>query len=309
MLRIRLVEMEIAKRYSEWKMRCPTHLSIGQELAGSVVGMLLNNDDYAVSSHRSHAHYLGKGGSLNQLIAELYGKETGCSGGRGGSMHLIDDSVGFKASSAIVGNSIPIGVGLGLSIQLKKSNQVSCIFFGDGATEEGVFYESLNFSAVRELPVLYICENNLYSVYSPLFVRQPNNRKIFEMVDAIGIESSHFEGNDSIEVYKAVQKVIKKIRSTGKPQFIEISTYRWLEHCGPNDDNNLGYRDIKEFELWKNNDPILNLESYLRSNEVLTDVLINSMKKEIEKELNEAFIFAENSSFPAQNTLHNFIYK
>lgn len=309
MLRIRLVEMEIAKRYSEWKMRCPTHLSIGQELAGAVVGMLLNNDDYAVSSHRSHAHYLGKGGSLNQLIAELYGKETGCSGGRGGSMHLIDDSVGFKASSAIVGNSIPIGVGLGLSIQLKKSNQVSCIFFGDGATEEGVFYESLNFSAVRELPILYVCENNLYSVYSPLSVRQPNNRKIFEMVDAIGIESSHFEGNDSIEVYKAVEKVIKKIRSTGKPQFIEISTYRWLEHCGPNDDNDIGYRDIKEFELWKNNDPILNLESYLRSNEVLTDVLVNRMKKEIEKELNEAFIFAENSSFPAQNTLHNFIYK
>ena len=125
MLRIRLVEMEIAKRYSEWIMRCPTHLSIGQELAGSVVGMLVNDNDYAVSSHRSHAHYLGKGGSLNQLIAELYGKETGCSGGRGGSMHLIDDSVGFKASSAIVGNSIPIGVGLGLSIQLNKSNQIS----------------------------------------------------------------------------------------------------------------------------------------------------------------------------------------
>ncbi len=309
MLRIRLVEMEIAKRYSEWKMRCPTHLSIGQEIAGSVVGMLVNDNDYAVSSHRSHAHYLGKGGNLNQLIAELYGKETGCSGGRGGSMHLIDDSVGFKASSAIVGNSIPIGVGLGLSIQLNKSNQISCIFFGDGATEEGVFYESLNFSAVRELPILYICENNLYSVYSPLSVRQPNKRKIFEMVDSIGIESNHFEGTDSIEVYKAVEKVIKKIRSKGKPQFIEISTYRWLEHCGPNDDNDIGYRDTKEFEMWKNNDPILNLERYLKSNEVLTDVLINSMKKEIEKEINEAFIFAENSSFPAQNTLYDFIYK
>jgi pyruvate dehydrogenase E1 component alpha subunit len=301
--------MEIAKRYSEWKMRCPTHLSIGQELAGSVVGMLVNNNDYAVSSHRSHAHYLGKGGSLNQLIAELYGKETGCSGGRGGSMHLIDDSVGFKASSAIVGNSIPIGVGLGLSIQLNKSNQISCIFFGDGATEEGVFYESLNFSAVRKLPVLFICENNLYSVYSPLSIRQPNNRKIFEMADAIGIESNHFEGTDSIEVFKGVEKVIKKIRSSGRPQFIEISTYRWLEHCGPNDDNNIGYRDSKEFEMWKNNDPILNLESYLKSNNVLTDLLINSMKKEIEKEINEAFIFAENSSFPAKDTLTDFIYK
>jgi len=309
MLRIRLVEMEIAKRYSEWKMRCPTHLSIGQEIAGSVVGMLVNNHDYAVSSHRSHAHYLGKGGSLNQLIAELYGKETGCSGGRGGSMHLIDDSVGFKASSAIVGNSIPIGVGLGLSIQLNKSNQISCIFFGDGATEEGVFYESLNFSAVRKLPVLFICENNLYSVYSPLSIRQPNNRKIFEMADAIGIESNHFEGTDSIEVFKGVEKVIKKIRSSGRPQFIEISTYRWLEHCGPNDDNNIGYRDSKEFEMWKNNDPILNLESYLKSNNVLTDLLINSMKKEIEKEINEAFIFAENSSFPAKDTLTDFIYK
>ena len=309
MLRTRLVEMEIARRYSEWKMRCPTHLSIGQELAGSVVGMILNNDDYAVSSHRSHSHYLGKGGNLNHFIAELYGKETGCSGGRGGSMHLIDDSVGFKASSAIVGNSIPIGVGLALSIQLNKSNQVSCIYFGDGATEEGVFYESLNFSAVRGLPVLYICENNLYSVYSSLSDRQPKNRKIFEMVKAIGIDSNHIDGNDAIEAYKVVNEIVDKIRTTGKPQFIEISTYRWMEHCGPNYDNDIGYRKLKEFEKWKNDDPISNLENYLKENKVITDLYIKNISKEIDTEIQQAFTFAEDSDFPAEDSLYDYIYE
>ncbi len=309
MLRTRLVEMEIARRYSEWKMRCPTHLSIGQEMAGSVVGMILNNDDYVVSSHRSHAHYLGKGGNLNHFIAELYGKETGCSGGRGGSMHLIDDSVGFKASSAIVGNSIPIGVGLALSIQLNQTNQISCIYFGDGATEEGVFYESLNFSAVRALPVLYICENNLYSVYSSLSDRQPKNRKIFEMVKAIGIDSHHIDGNDAIEAYRVVNEIAEKIRTTGKPQFIEISTYRWMEHCGPNYDNDIGYRELKEFEKWKNDDPIRNLENCLKENKVITDLYIKNISKEIGAEIQQAFTFAEDSDFPAEDSLYDYIYE
>jgi len=305
MLRIRMVEEEIANRYSEWKMRCPTHLSIGQEGVAVAIGTLLRDDDYVVSTHRSHAHYLGKGGDLNRMIAELYGKETGCSGGRGGSMHLIDESVGFKGSTAIVGNTMPIGVGLALSIQLNTGDQVSCIYIGDGSTEEGVFYESVNFAAVRGLPVLFVCENNFYSVYSPLSVRQPKNRKIHEMVQALGIESNAGDGNNTDEICKLGAEAIDKIRETGQPQFLEFSTYRWREHCGPNYDNDIGYRSEDEFETWKKKDPLLFLKNQLG----IDDAENNEIKEVIKNEINDAFEFAENSAFPDIDTMHNNIYK
>ena len=156
MYRIRSVEEEISKRYYEGKMRCPTHLSIGQEAVPAAFSKIALKSDFAVSSHRGHAHYLAKGGDLKSMIAEIYGKETGCSKGKGGSMHLIDLSVNFMGTSAIVGNSIPMGVGLGLSAKVKKTKQVSFIFFGDGAIEEGVFYESINFATLKKLPVVLL---------------------------------------------------------------------------------------------------------------------------------------------------------
>ena len=181
MKKIRLVEERIALEYPKNEIRCPTHLSIGQEGVPAALSIALNNADYAVSTHRGHAHYLSKGGNLNKMIAEIYGKKSGCSGGKGGSMHLIDKDVGFMGTSAIVGNSIPVGVGLGLALKLNKTKNVSCIFLGDGAIEEGSFYESLNFAVLKELPIIFICENNLYSVYSPLSVRQPKNRNIRDL--------------------------------------------------------------------------------------------------------------------------------
>lgn len=305
MLRIRMVEEEIASRYSEWKMRCPTHLSIGQEGVAAGIGMLLRDDDFVVSTHRSHAHYLGKGGDLKRMIAELYGKETGCSGGRGGSMHLIDESVGFKGSTAIVGNTMPIGVGLALSIQLNGGDQISCIYIGDGSTEEGVFYESVNFAAVRGLPVLFLCENNFYSVYSSLSVRQPKNRKIHKMVESLGIESHSGDGNNADDVCCLGKEAIDKIRQTGQPQFLEFSTYRWREHCGPNFDNDIGYRSVEEFEVWKKKDPLLFLQNMLNIDEVKN----NKIKEVIKNEINDAFEFAESSAFPAKDTLYHNIYK
>ena len=305
MLRIRMVEEEIASRYSQNKMRCPVHLSIGQEGVAAGIGMLLRDDDFVVSTHRSHAHYLGKGGNLNKMIAELYGKETGCAGGRGGSMHLIDESVSFKGSTAIVGNTMPIGVGLGLSIQLNKGDQVSCVYVGDGSIEEGVFYESVNFAAVRGLPVLFVCENNFYSVYSSLKVRQPINRKIYEMVGALGIESTAGDGNNVDDICRLGKEAIGKIRETGQPQFIEFSTYRWREHCGPNFDNDIGYRSEVEFEAWKEKDPLLLLKNQLG----ITEAGNNQELEVIRNEINSAFEFAESSAFPDKNTLYNFIYK
>ena len=211
-------EEEIAARYSEWKMRCPTHLSIGQEAVAAAVGKVLRRDDFAVSGHRAHAHYLGKGGNLPAMIAELYGKATGCSRGRGGSMHLIDLSVGFEGSTAIVANSIPVGVGLALAAKLKNTGQVSCIFFGDGAVEEGVFYESVNFAAVKKLPVLFLCENNLYSVYTPLHIRQPAVRKIHAMARGLGLESCDGDGNDVESVYQITADAVNRLRRASPPK-------------------------------------------------------------------------------------------
>lgn len=309
MKRIRAVEETIAERYSEWKMRCPTHLSIGQEAVGATIGMLLRNDDFAVSGHRAHAHYLGKGGDLKALIAELYGKATGCSSGKGGSMHLVDTDVGFMGSTAIVGNSIPVGVGLALSAQLHKTDQVSCAFFGDGAVEEGVFYESANFAIVRKLPVLFVCENNLYSVYSPWHVRQPIGRKIHEMVRAFGMAATACDGNDATKVYRLTKDVLHAIRHGSGPQFIEFSTYRWREHCGPNYDNDLGYRTEEEFLEWKALDPIPRLISRLGREGKISSSNLQRMDEEIQAEIDDAFCFAEESPFPDPEDAYRGVYK
>ena len=293
MLLIREVDEKIAEKYHEEQMRCPTHLSIGQECVPACLSLCSDKDDFAVSTHRGHAHYLGKGGDLRKMIAEIYGKSTGCSRGKGGSMHLIDLDVNFMGTSAIVGNSIPVGVGLGLSISLKKTQQISIIFLGDSAVEEGVFYESVNFAVVRKLPVLFLCENNLYSVYSPLSVRQPDNRKIHKMVEGLGISTSYADGNDTKATYDILSKTINGIRNGEGPHFIEFSTYRWREHCGPNFDNDIGYRTEKEFLEWKKLDPLKSLQKIINQEDK-----INQIKNEIDNQVLDAFNYAENSPFP-----------
>ena len=298
MKRIRLVEEGIAERYPQGKMRCPMHLSIGQEAAAIGVCLALQQSDLAVSSHRAHAHYLSKGGNLKAMLAEIYGKATGCSSGRGGSMHLIDTNIGFMGSTAIVGNSIPVGVGLALSLQLRKSSAVSTVFCGDGSLEEGVFYESANFAAVRKLPVLFVCENNLYSVYSHLRVRQPQDRKIHKMVEAIGVPTLLVDGNDPQAVYEAALVAITHIRDGKGPFFLELTTYRWREHCGPNYDNDIGYRTEEEFQDWKQRDPIALFEEKLFTGRMLDKLAIKQMEDEIQAEILAAFDFAESSQFP-----------
>ena len=298
MLKIRHTEETIAERYSEWKMRCPTHLSTGQEAVAAGVSSALRKDDFVLSTHRCHAHYLAKGGDLNKMVAEIYGKATGCTSGKGGSMHLIDKSVGFMGSTSIVGNTIPLAVGLGLSIKLQKTDQVSCVFFGDAAAEEGVFFESINFAVLKRLPVLFVCENNLYSVYSPLRVRQPEGRKIFEMARGLGISSEHADGNDCLEVYSRTGTAIENIRKGIGPYFIEFDTYRWREHCGPFFDNDLGYRTEEEFLSCKKKDPIKLLEPYLLNDSIITEKQLQDMKESTQSRVNRAFDFAEESPFP-----------
>ena len=257
------VELRIANEYKKQEIRCPVHLSIGQEAPSAALSLLVDKKDFSVSTHRGHAHYLSKGGCLKSFIAEIYGKANGCSSGKGGSMHLIDTEVNFMGTSAIVGNSIPTGTGLALAAKLNKKDQISIIHIGDGAIEEGAFYESLNFSVVKEIPALFFCENNLYSVYSPLEVRQPNGRSLHKLASAIGANALKSEGNCALDCYENLEKAITYCRTEKKPVFIEFSTYRWLEHCGPNYDDHLGYRSKKEIDFWKGKDPIALLEKKL----------------------------------------------
>ena len=292
MLRIRLVEESIANKYSEQKMRCPTHLSIGQEAIAVGVCANLTSQDQVLSTHRAHAHYLAKGGCLNSMMAEIYGKASGCSKGMGGLMHLIDTSVGFMGSTAIVGNTIPVAVGLALEKKLTRKKSIACVFFGDGATEEGAFYESVNFAIIHSLPILFICENNLYSVYSGLEVRQPVDRKIYKMVRAMGISAQHGNGNDVEEVARKVKHAKTMILKSGGPQFLEFDTYRWREHCGPNFDNNIGYREESEFLKWKKKDPLNNF--YSENSQKYIDRKIDTISQEID----DAHQFADDSKFP-----------
>ncbi len=305
---VRLVEEEIAARYPGEQMRCPVHLSIGQEGVPAGFALAVRDTDFAVSTHRGHAHYLAKGGDLGAMIAEIYGKSTGCSKGKGGSMHLIDLSVRFMGSTAIVGNSIPIGVGLGLSSQLRVEDDVSCIFLGDGAVEEGVFFESLNFAAVKKLPVLFVCENNLYSVYSPFRVRQPESRSIARMVEAFGVKSVQADGNDAELVYQTLTEAFREIRNGGGPVFIEFSTYRWREHCGPSFDDDLGYRSDEEVAYWKLRDPIKLLTDKLSREVSDFDVISNEMISQLKAKIEIAFKFAEDSPFPDPSEAFTGVY-
>lgn len=298
MKRIRAYELEISTRYGQNQMRCPTHLSVGQEAVPAAIGCVLTHEDLAVSTHRGHAHYLGKGGDGGRMIAEIYGKATGCAKGKGGSMHLIDRSVGFKGSTAIVANTIPIGVGLALTQQLERSRHLTCIFMGDGAVEEGAFYEAANFAALRRLPVLFVCENNLYSVYSGLEVRQPKDRKIHQLAAAIGIPSFLCDGNDVMACHRALSDAAEAIRLGSGPRFLEFPTYRWLEHCGPNYDNDIGYRTEAEFQAWRAKEPIGRFEREGLAAGWLTPQGLAAIESDVNAEVLEAFRFAESSPFP-----------
>jgi len=296
--KIRIVEERIAAEYSKGEMRCPVHLSIGQEVVSAAVGMAQETSDTAVSSHRAHAHYLAKGGDLYRMIAEIFGRVTGCCKGRGGSMHLVDLSVGFLGSSAIVGNSIPVGVGAGFTHKLDKSGQLAFTFFGDGATEEGAFYESANFAVVNRIPVVFLCENNLYSVYTDLTPRQPASRKIHEMVAAMGLKSFEINSLDPIVCLEETLAHVSWARENQIPIFLEYKTYRWLEHCGPNDDDGLQYRPNGELQTWKLQDPLTALRESLVANRTVSVSELDAIDYDITTEVNLVFEKVRTDPFP-----------
>lgn len=294
-LRIRLVEERIAELYSEQEMRCPVHLCIGQEAIAAGVCEALEKKDVVMSGHRAHGHYLAKGGNLKKMMAEIYGKVTGCSKGRGGSMHLIDLKVNFLGSTPIVANVLPVATGVAWAAKLRGKEHVTVVFMGEGATEEGVWHECMNFAVLHKLPVVYVCENNLYSVYTPLSQRQPK-RELTGIAAAHGLRVFAGDGNDAVAVYEMAQEARQHVLAGQGPVFMELATYRWREHCGPNYDNDLGYRTEKEFLAWKKKDPLNKFAD-------IDDFELASMKKKIESEIDEAVEFAKSSPFPEENSL------
>lgn len=308
MVRIRLVEEAIATHYAEQRIRCPVHLSIGQEAAAAGVGLALRRDDMAMSGHRSHAHYLAKGGDLAAMIAELYGRETGCCHGRGGSMHLVDLAAGFIGAVPIVGSTIPIAVGLAFAEHLQRRDRVSVAFLGEAATEEGVFHESANFASLHRLPVVFVCENNLYSVYSPMSVRQPAHREVFELARAHGIFAQQADGNNPLEVHEIMSNALVHARERRGPVFLELKTYRWREHCGPNFDNHIGYRTEAEYLTWKERDPIAAFERRLRKDGRFDEQRHVQFLKEQTSKIAAAFADAKAAPSPSSLSLTDHVY-
>lgn len=296
-----MVEEGIAEEYKKQEIRCPTHLYIGQEAIATGISFHLRQKDIVFSYHRSHGHYLAKGGDLKAMVAELYGKATGCSGGIGGSQHLIDLSVNFCGAIPIVSETIPLAVGAVWAETLKGNDTVGAVFFGDAATEQGVFFESVNFAVLRNIPILFICENNLYSISTHILDRQPSI-SIWPRAKGMGIKTFSGDGNDVMEVYNVGGKALAYVKKEKKPVFVELTTYRYLEHCGHLYDPP-GYRPEKEIRLWQKKDPIKLFTNYILEKKILTTLEIEEMKKEIGGEIEKAFEFAKNSPYPDKKML------
>lgn len=307
MLRIRRIEEALAARYAEQEMRCPMHLCIGQEAIAVGVCAALSTNDVMFSNHRAHGHYLAKGGNLNAMIAELYGRSTGCCGGRGGSMHLIDLDVGFMGATPIVGGTVPLAVGAAWAASLKEEKRVSVVFFGDGCFEEGVVHESLNFAALHKLPVIFVCENNGFAVYTRLAERQPN-RPIYRLAEAHGMAAYIGNGNDVEEVWSIAKTAVDNARQGKGPQFIELNTYRWREHCGPDFDDGLNYRSTPEIENGLKDCPIAKSATRLKQSNTLSQSNLERFETDIHEEIAEAFKFALSSATPSSKEAGERIY-
>jgi pyruvate dehydrogenase E1 component alpha subunit len=303
MLRIRQAEETIGARYPEQEMRCPTHLSIGQEAVAVGVCQALVLRDSVFSGHRCHAHYLAKGGTFEGMFAELYGRVTGCCGGKGGSMHLASPETGMLGSSAIVAGTVPVAVGRALAATLAGADDVTVTFFGDAAVEQGVTHESLAFAALRKLPVLFVCENNGYATASPLASRQVSP-DIWRRAEGHGVAGVGVDGNDVVAVYRAAQAAVARARGGEGPTFIEAKTYRWLGHVGPGDDFALGYRTREEIDAWRAKDPVATYAARLEALGVLSGAQRTALERAVQDEIDQAIVFAKASPFPEPDAMY-----
>jgi TPP-dependent pyruvate/acetoin dehydrogenase alpha subunit len=295
MLRIRAFELRVALMFKEHRMFAGPHLYEGEEAIATGVCAHLRADDYVTSTHRGHGHCVAKGVDLSALLAELCGKATGCCGGKGGTMHIFDPSVGLMGTNGIVGGGIPLAVGLGLSAQLKKTDQVAVSFFGDGASNNGSFHESLNMAAMWKLPVLFVCENNQYAT-SVNVRRSTSVADISIRAVGYGIPGITVDGNKVDEVYATAGEAVARARAGEGPTLIECKTYRVRGHFEGDDCH---YRTSEEVDAARLRDPIEYWKRILKEHGDLSDTLFDSLTAEVDNAIEEATVFAESSPWPA----------
>lgn len=300
--RIRRVEEEVARIYPTDKIKSPVHLSIGQESVSVGVCDVVRRKDVAFGTYRSHAVYLAKGGNLRKMIAELYGKKTGCARGKAGSMHLVDIEAGMMGTSAIVSTTIPQAVGYALALKMRREPRVVVCFFGDGATEEGVYHESMNFAGLRRLPILFVCEHNLYAIHSHVRDRT-GDESLCHRAEVFGVVATRIEDGDIFQIRESAKQAVETMRlGESGPHFLECMTYRWKEHVGPGDDWSLGYRSEEELLPWKEKDQVARLAK------LLDEVTRKRIEAEVNAEIADAFSFAETSEYPGEEELYDYVF-
>lgn len=302
MLRLRKCQEAIIKEYHPAdEIRCPVHFCIGQEAVPAVLSVLIKEDDYLFTHHRSHGYFLAKGATMKHLFAEIYGRETGSNGGIAGSQEISEFPLKFYSGAMLAGMPA-ICAGAALSIQLKNEKNAAIVSFGDGAADEGILWETINYAALMNLPIVFICENNKYSTYSPQLKRQRFDN-ISERVNTFGVRSYPLFGNDVTALYSVINESLNKARNGKGPSFIEAYTYRLNPHVGPEDDDYLNYRSKDELDFWRKNCPIKLLEESMMAKGVLTESDKEKMISDINGEISDAFSFAKASPFPTVKNL------
>lgn len=306
MARIRETEERLAELVTAGEVKTPCHLYIGQEAIAAGVCATLTDDDYVWGGHRSHGHYLAKGGDLRGMVAEIFGRVTGCSEGRGGSMHLVAPQVGILGTVPLVAATIPLAVGAGMAARLRGERRVSVAFFGDGAVEEGHFHESLNLAALYKAPVIFVCENNLYASHMGLLERRVDDN-IHTAAALHGAAGEVVDGNDVLAVHAAASAAVARARRGEGPTLLECRTYRWRGHVGPSWDMDVGVQRKDELHEWLPRDPLARLASSLQEAGVQASVL-ESLRAGIGLEVAEAIEFARASAFPEAAEVARHVY-
>ncbi|CAN5734141.1 acetoin:2,6-dichlorophenolindophenol oxidoreductase subunit alpha [soil metagenome] len=299
MLRIRKVEEGLARAYAQGLIPGACHTYVGQEAIAVGVCAHLRKDDVVFSTHRGHGHALAKGVPAREMMAELFGKATGVSRGRGGSMHLFAPEVGLMGTTGIVGPNILQATGAGYSFQLLKSDRVSVGFFGDGAVSNGAFHEGVNMAAIWNLPVIYVCENNMYATEVP-FSYATRNTEVADRARSYGIPGIAVDGNDVVAVHEAAAAAIERARSGGGPTLLDCQTYRTRPHAEGMRD--AGYRTQDEIEAWKTRDPIITFRERVRQIDLVPEDSLDEVDREITAVVADALEFAKNSPYPEPST-------
>lgn len=306
MVTIRLFEGRLPELYATGFTGL-THLYIGQEAVAAGVCANLRKEDYITSTHRGHGHVIAKGGELKYMMAELFGKKTGYCKGKGGSMHIANINIGILGANGIVGGGIPIAVGAALSCKMRKTDQVTACFFGDDASNTGAFHEGLNLASIHHLPVVFICENNLYGISVPQKQHQAI-KDISIRAKAYNMPGITVDGNDVLAVYEASGKAVERARAGEGPTLIECKTYRWRGHHEGDPNRGSRYRPAKEVEEWMKKCPIRRFEERLIKKKILTKEKVKTIREEIEKEIDKAIAFARESPYPNPQDLYEDVY-